>query len=204
VTCSCYLITECASPHSDPLKRLDYKIRKVGRDLQRWRAKRVGSIRDQILVANEVILRLDAAQDWRPLSPVVIELRRGLKRRLLGLASLERTIARQRARVAAIKDGDATTQFFRINASVRQRRNHIACLRDGDVAAVEQEEKEELATNFFLQLLGLAAPREHDISLASMGCLPSILPTWRLSSRRMECGPLSRRCRRTNRPGLTV
>jgi hypothetical protein len=105
---------------ADPLRRLDRKLRRLARDLQRWSAKRVGSIRDQILIANEVILQLDKAQDARPLSLAEANLRRMLKMRLLGLASLQCTIARQRARVAALKDGDGSTQFYRINASKRQ------------------------------------------------------------------------------------
>jgi hypothetical protein len=140
----------------DPLERLDFKFRRLARDLQRWSAKRVGSIRDQILIANEVIFRLDAAQDLRALSADEATLRRGLKGRLLGLASLERTIARQRARVAAVKDNDASTQFFRINASKRRCRTFLARLRHADVAASEQAEKEDLATTLFAELLGHA------------------------------------------------
>jgi hypothetical protein len=66
-------------------------------------------VRDQILIANEVIFRLDAAQDLRPLSTAEFELRCGLKLRVLGLASLERTIPRLCTRVVALKDGDMAT-----------------------------------------------------------------------------------------------
>jgi hypothetical protein len=71
-------------------------------------------------MANEIILRLDVAQDSRELSRDEVLLRRGLKLRVLGLASLERTIARQRARVAGLHDGDANAQFYRILASKRR------------------------------------------------------------------------------------
>jgi hypothetical protein len=67
-------------PVADPLQRLDRKLRKLARDLQRWSQKRVGSIRDQILIANEVIFRLEAAQDNRALSPAETHLRRELKK----------------------------------------------------------------------------------------------------------------------------
>jgi hypothetical protein len=160
---------ESAGAPVDPLRRLDFKLRKLPRDLQRWSSKRVGSIRDQILIANELIFRLEAAQDLRSLSDAETELRRSLKVRLLGLASLERTIARQRARVAALRDGDASTQFFRICASTRQRRNHTLRLCDGDATAEDQEDKEELASQFFGRLLGQAMPCEHDLSLSAMG-----------------------------------
>jgi hypothetical protein len=61
-----------------------------------------------------------------------------LKRGVLGLASLERTIARQRARAAALEDGDANAQFLRIFTAKRSRRNLISTLRTG--ARVKHEE----------------------------------------------------------------
>jgi hypothetical protein len=49
----------------------------------------------QILLAIEVILRLDVAMESRLLSPEEHALRRLLKKKLLGLASLDRTLSRQ-------------------------------------------------------------------------------------------------------------
>jgi hypothetical protein len=46
---------------ADPIKRLDFKLRRIARDLQWWSTKRVGSVREQILVANDVLQRLDVA-----------------------------------------------------------------------------------------------------------------------------------------------
>ena len=160
---------------ADPLKKLDFKLRRLARALKRWSQKFVGNIRDQILMANEVILRLEVAQESRQLGVAELGLLRRLKQRLLGLASLERTIARQRARVQGLRDGDATTQFFRIHSSKRRSKTHIVCLRDGDNTAVEQEEKEDLATSFFASLLGQPFNREHDIELSEMGLTPQDL-----------------------------
>jgi mannosylglycoprotein endo-beta-mannosidase len=78
-------------------------------------------------------------------------------------------MAHQRARVAAIKACDAATQFFRICASTRQKRNLISRLRDGDAVAAEQGDMEELATQFYAKLLGQAVPRVHDLSLNDIG-----------------------------------
>jgi hypothetical protein len=119
-------------------------------------------------MAHEVIYRLDLAQESRALSPLELQLRCGLKKRLLGLASLERTIARQHARMADLKDGDANAQFFRIYAVKRSRRNHITVLTNGDMVARSLEEKVDLATEFFVELLGRPVAREHDISLQSL------------------------------------
>jgi hypothetical protein len=129
-----------ANPSSapDPLRCLDLKLRRLAKDLKRWSAQKVGNIRDQILVANEVIFRLEAAQDRRAISQAETELRRALKKRLLGLASLERMIARQRARVHSLREGDAATQFFRIKAAKRKRWNHIYRLQVDDAVETEQ------------------------------------------------------------------
>jgi hypothetical protein len=154
---------------ANPLVNLDRKLRKLARGLQGWSQRKVGSVRDQILMANELILCLDVAQESRQLSAEELGLRRGLKLRVLGLASFERTIARQRARVVGLRAGDANAQYFRILAAKRRRRDHIACLRVGSQVATEQAEKEALATDFYVGLLGTARPREHDLNLEAVG-----------------------------------
>jgi hypothetical protein len=158
-----------ADVHGDAVQRLDGKLRSLARGLQSWSQKKVGSIRDQLSMAHEVILQLDHAQETTALSAEEVRLRRGLKGRVLGLASLDRTIARQRVRVAGIADRDANSQFFRILASSRRRRNFIGCLHHGDRVATLQHDKEELATDFFVDILGRAQRRTHDISLAAAG-----------------------------------
>ncbi|KAM0870963.1 hypothetical protein ACQ4PT_039696 [Festuca glaucescens] len=162
-----------ASLRLDPLERLDLQLRRVAHDLHRWSTLRVGSIQDQLLVANEVILQLNVAQESQQLGHLELALRRGLKRRVLGLASLERTIARKRARVEGIKDVDASAQFFRIQASKRRHRNHIVALHDGEQVAFDQDEKESMATAFFVDLLGRPQYREHDLLLDAIG-MPAV------------------------------
>jgi hypothetical protein len=46
---------------AQPLLHLAFKLRRTSRGLQRWSQRRVGSVRDMILVANDVILRLYTA-----------------------------------------------------------------------------------------------------------------------------------------------
>jgi hypothetical protein len=140
----------------NPFRNFEQKLQKLARGLQRWSQQRVGSIRDQLLMANEIILRLDVAQDSRDLSRDEAHLRRGLKLWVLGLASLERTIARQRAWVAGLRDGDANAQFYRVQASKRRNRCHVTVLSAGDRVASDQAAREELATDYFVDLLGTA------------------------------------------------
>jgi hypothetical protein len=49
-----------------------------------------------------------------------------LKLHCLGLASLERTIARLRSRILYLQEGDANTSFFHQQARYRKKKNFIA------------------------------------------------------------------------------
>ena len=108
--------------HADPFRVLDYKLRNVARALKSWSDKRIGSVRLQLALARDVVLRLDEAQDSRSLSIQEAQLRRSLKVRILGLASLSRTIARQRSRMLFLGEGDANTKFFNLMACHRKRK----------------------------------------------------------------------------------
>ncbi|KAM0878385.1 hypothetical protein ACQ4PT_034904 [Festuca glaucescens] len=114
-------------------------------------------------------MRLEEAEEEWQLSDPEVALRRQLKLRVLGLASLERTIARQRARVAGLKDGDASSQFYRILTSSRRQHNFISTLRVGDRVETELPRKVELATGFFMDLLGSARRRDHGLNFEAVG-----------------------------------
>jgi hypothetical protein len=81
----------------DHCQALDYLLRRTAKALKCWSAKHVGSIRFQLFAAREIVAQLDAAQESRSLSDEEHDLRKELKRESLGLASLARTIARQRS-----------------------------------------------------------------------------------------------------------
>src|SRR6185312_11876082 len=103
---------KCPDTVHDPFRRLDEFFRRTARELQSWSAKQVGHIKTQLLVAREVILRLEQEQDRHQLSEMEADLRKELKQQCLGLASLERTIACQRARVRELREGDANTRYL--------------------------------------------------------------------------------------------
>jgi hypothetical protein len=105
-------------------------------------------------MANEVIRQLDIAMDQRTLNDDEFWLRSQLKWRALGLASLERTITRQRSRIHWLQEGDANTSFFHVHASIRRHRNYIFSLHSGGPPATEQSAMEEMATDHYVRLLG--------------------------------------------------
>lgn len=79
--------------HADAFRIMDYKLRNIARALKAWSMRNVGSVRLQLAVAREVILCLDCTQETRFLSPEEIMLRKDMKCKCLGLASLARTMA---------------------------------------------------------------------------------------------------------------
>jgi hypothetical protein len=87
----------CDAQIIDPFKRLDALFRNSASYLQAWGQRRVGNVKLKIAMANKVIFWLDVAQERRILSPEERWLRGMLKHAVLGLASFERTIARQRS-----------------------------------------------------------------------------------------------------------
>jgi hypothetical protein len=96
----------------DPFRGLTAKLKRMARSLLSWSDKKVGCVKLQLMIAREVVLRLDIAMESRQLSPDERRLQAHLKHAYLGLATLERTMARQRAKIAWLKEGDANTALF--------------------------------------------------------------------------------------------
>lgn len=120
-------------------------------------------------VANWVIFRLDQVQEVRRLTELESWLRRSLKAALLGLASLERTIDRQRSRIKWLKEGDANTKLFQAVANGRRSKNFIAKVRHGSEIITEQGRIEEVFSEAYDNLLGKATARDHTLDLQYLG-----------------------------------
>jgi hypothetical protein len=105
----------------------------------------VGNIKEQLQFAKEILHQLEIAQDSRVLSPQENWLRCQLKKHTLGLASLERTMARLRSRLNWLKEGDANTAYFHHHARYRKHKNFIAKFKVDDQIITDQEEKKEAA-----------------------------------------------------------
>jgi hypothetical protein len=126
----------------------------------------------QILLAIEVILHLDVAMDSRLLSLEERALRRLLKKKLLGLASLERTLARQRSRLLWLREGDTCTRFFHGHASHRRCKNFISHLLVDNRRVMDHVDKAEVMDSFFEELLDTSADRPFSLDLDYLGFPP--------------------------------
>jgi exonuclease III len=116
----------------DPFCRLTRKLQITARQLTSWSARKTGNIKLQICTAREIIFQLDKVMEARLLTNEETWLRKRLKQTYLGLTSLERTMARQRSRIAWARDGDANTSFFHRQATYRRQKNKIHTLQVGD------------------------------------------------------------------------
>jgi hypothetical protein len=107
------------------------------------------------------------AQDSRVLSSEEVWLLRKLKQHCLVLASLERTVARLRSRVHYLREGDANTKFFHLQAHYRKKRNFISHLEDEGRIVTSHEQMQEVLDDFFSNLLGSIVQRPFTLDLVS-------------------------------------
>jgi hypothetical protein len=157
------------SVESNPFKRLDLKLRATTKSLSSWNSKFIGNIKMQFLLATEVILRFDVAMDSLQLSTEERALWRLLKKKLLGLASLERTLARQRSRLLWLQEGDACTRFFHMHASHRRRKNFIGHLLVDNRRVTDHVAKAEAVDSFFEELSGSSTDCPFSLDLDFLG-----------------------------------
>jgi hypothetical protein len=148
-----------------PLERVSLKFRRPAKTLQSWGHKNVGNVKEQLAFAREILHKLEIAQDLRLLTTGELWLKRSLIRHCLALASLERTVARLRSRIRYLREGDANTSFFHMQARYRKKKNFISKLLVGDHVATSHEQKQEVLFDFYSNLLGIAKPRELTVDL---------------------------------------
>lgn len=147
----------CPRTDADAFCTLDYKPRNTAKALQSWSAKHVGSVRLQLAISKVLVLRFDCAQEFRQLAPHKLRLRRKAKLNCVGLASLLRTITRQRARLTYLAEGDANTRFFHLQACHRNRKSAVGNILVDDMVLINDEEKANALFMHFDGLLGTSA-----------------------------------------------
>ncbi|XP_073367980.1 uncharacterized protein [Aegilops tauschii subsp. strangulata] len=148
---------------------LQNKLRATARSLQKWSDRLVGNVKLQIGIALQVIKQFDIAMEARPLSDAERDLRKCLKRKLLGLSSLERTIARQRSRMLQLRECDGNTRLFHQQASHRQRKNALRTVRYNDQLYSGQDEVASAVDAYFGAAFGAASSRRYALNLEELG-----------------------------------
>jgi hypothetical protein len=120
-----------------------------------------------------MIYELDTAQETRQLSQREINLRRELKQAVLGLTSLCRTMASQRAKTRQLREGDACTWYFHLQACHRHRKNYLFAINHNGHTFTEEEAKAEIVFSYYDDLLGTPFARAHRLDLSLIG-LPTL------------------------------
>jgi hypothetical protein len=149
-------------PGISPLNILYFKLQRTVVRLRQWSRKLFGNVQIELHMANEIIHRLDMAQDIRDLSCEETLLRKDLKNRVLGLAAVERARRRQVSRVTWLCEGDACTRlFFHLKANCRSNRKFIPYLRksNGDYAWA-YDDKEQILHEHFTGIIGTVKPMQ--------------------------------------------
>jgi hypothetical protein len=155
-------------PHTEPCHKLYHKLANTGKSLRKWSRGFFSEAKLQLHMALSVILRLDEAQDTRPLSPAEADIRRRLKRRVISLAVLERSRKKQCARITNLKEGDANTRFFHRKVNARRRKNFIHRLCTGHGWATKHEDKEQLIQQHFTSTFAKGPTRTRDFIWESL------------------------------------
>jgi hypothetical protein len=86
---------------------------------------------------------------------------------------LSRTISRQRSCVRFLREGDANTRFFHLQACHRKRKNYIPTFEHDGLSLSDEEAKADAIFDYFHGILGTYFARTRNISLASIG-LPQL------------------------------
>ena len=146
------------------MKRLHIKMARVAKGIKRWKKEKIGDTRMQLAIVKEVLLQLEAAQEHRLLTAMELHLCRRLKAHSTGLAAIEKSRIRQRARLTYIRCGDANTKFFHTRANASRRKNYIHCLHTDGGIAVAHQEKENVIQDYFRNHIGSAVPRPSTIN----------------------------------------
>jgi hypothetical protein len=82
-----------------------------------------------MVVCREIIHQLEKAQRERQLTPSESQLIKKLKLRILGLATTEKSRAREKSRITWLRKEDANTKYFQLMANVRKQKNFIHTLQ---------------------------------------------------------------------------
>lgn len=163
----------CPYTNANPFRILEYKLQNTAIALKQWSSKHVRSIRLQLAIAKEIVYQLDLAQEHRQLNEGELFMRKDMKLKCLGLASLKHTIERQSCCLTFLAEGDTNTRFFHLQACHRRRRNLIETMRINEHEVVTEEAKADAFFEHFNSILGESSPRTVSLNFEELQ-LPSL------------------------------
>jgi hypothetical protein len=148
------------------------KMIRTAKALKIWRQKRVGNIKVQMAIIQIVLTLLEKAQESRQLSSDELFFHRQLKIKMLGLAAIQKTRARQHSRQTWMRLGEANTRLFHLMANNIRHRNFIRTLHQGGRLLTSQVDKINAAHQYFLNILGNRGVRHCVLKWENLGYTP--------------------------------
>jgi hypothetical protein len=150
--------------HTEPFHILGHKLHQTAKALKSWSFLLLSQTRLRLHMAQEVILRLDEAQEFHRLSDAEFALRAKLKKCILGWLVVEKARKKQSARISYIREGDTNTHFFHLRANGRRRKNYIHRLRSGAGWVVDHNDKRNVVQDHFEHIMADPPPCSCDFN----------------------------------------
>jgi hypothetical protein len=106
-----------------PIHRVHLKLSRTAKALRKWQRLCIGDLRMQIATAKEIILRLNQAEEARPLSDEERDMRRQIKSSYLGLLSIQKIKLLQRSSSLGSDWGTLTQSSFTLGPMGAEERS---------------------------------------------------------------------------------
>lgn len=170
----------------NPMMRLHTKLSRMAKALIAWSRRLIPHGKLAMATARKVIRQLETAMEFRQLTLAETRLIKQLKKRLLGLAAVEKSRARQKSRITLLRKGDANTKYFQLMASIRTRKKFIHGLQTENGLATTQAQKQEVVYNHFLTHIGTNTTRSCTLNFQQLGWQPRNLQALELPFTKAE------------------
>lgn len=106
----------------DAILRIHVKLLRTAKALRNWRRTSLGRWKLVWAIINITLANLEKAQESRLLATEELAFKKYLKIKALGIAVMQKTRARQHARLTWIRKGDSNTRFFQLYANIRKKK----------------------------------------------------------------------------------
>jgi hypothetical protein len=154
----------------DAILRMHVKLIRTAKALKLWRRQHLGNLPLRLAMVNELLLLMDRTQEYRVLTTEELEFRGYLKAKSIGLATIQRSRARQHSRLTWIRSGDACTKLFMLQAGNRKKKLFIPALTNASGHTVTgQQQKEEIVFEHFVRMMGTPQGRTRCLNWANLG-----------------------------------
>ncbi|XP_073360494.1 uncharacterized protein [Aegilops tauschii subsp. strangulata] len=153
---------------TDSAKCIAAKFKRLRKVLKIW-SKTISNLKDTIKNIIFMILFYDVIEEYRDLSMEEYNGRRILIDHFSLINELQRIYWKRRATIRNIKMGEANTKYFQAKATIKNRFNHIAMLKDEeDHEHADHHAKAAILFRAFKKRLGSVSKTENPLLLQSL------------------------------------